>query len=269
MPIYAIGDVQGCLNALRRLLQHINFDPAADRLWFVGDLVNRGPHSLEVLRFVKQLGPAAVTVLGNHDLHLLAAWCGITRLQPKDTLYPILEAPDAEDLLTWLRHRPLAHWEHEHLMIHAGVLPFWTLEETLRLASEVEDALQGQDFAQHLPSIYFRKPIHPLSPMSPQDRLSITTNVLTRMRVCTPDGLPEFSFKGPPDKAPPGYLPWFRIPDRETRHHKILFGHWSALGILTETHILALDGGCVWGRELAAIRLSDHQVFRVSCDSSL
>ena len=262
MAVYAIGDVQGCMNALRRLLKRIAFDPAIDRLWFVGDLVNRGPHSIEVLRFVKELGPAAVTVLGNHDLHLLAVWAQVTTLQKTDTLRPVLDAPDADDLLHWLRHRPLAHWEDDYLMIHAGVHPAWTLEDTLHLAGEVESALKQDNFQKWLPSIYFKK-TH--STDSYENRLGMTTNILTRLRVCTAEGIPNFSYKGPPDQAPAGNHPWFRIPRRATQHIKILFGHWSALGVVAESQVWALDGGCVWGGELVALRLPDHHLYRVPC----
>ncbi|MDR4493359.1 MAG: symmetrical bis(5'-nucleosyl)-tetraphosphatase [Nitrospirales bacterium] len=265
MSTYVIGDVQGCMTALRRLLDRIAFDRTVDRLWFVGDLVNRGSESLEVLRFVKHLGSAAITVLGNHDLHLLAVWSQVTSVNNKDTLSAVLDAPDANDLLNWLRHCPLAHWEDEYLMIHAGVLPAWTLDKTLSLAKEVEEALQHDHFRSRLPAIYFR---NTRSPESYDKRLGMTTNVLTRLRVCTPEGVPDFSFKGPPQQAPLGYLPWFQIPQRATQSVNILFGHWSALGIVTESHIWALDGGCVWGRELVALRLSDHRLYRVSCSST-
>ena len=262
MSIYVIGDVQGCMTALRRLLDRIAFDPTIDRLWFVGDLVNRGPHSVEVLRFVKQLGPAALTVLGNHDLHLLAVWTGITTLHQHDTLRSVLDAPDADELLNWLRGCPLAHWEDDYLMIHAGVLPAWTLQDILRYAREVEEALQDDNFKKWMPAIYFRKTA---ATATQEIRLGTTTNILTRLRVCTTDGEPNFSFKGPPQQAPKGYFPWFRVPHRATQHTKILFGHWSALGLVTESHIWALDGGCVWGKNLIALRLSDHKIFRVSC----
>lgn len=265
MAIYVVGDVQGCMTALQRLVDRIAFDPAVDRLWFVGDLVNRGPHSAEVLRFVKQLGSSAVTVLGNHDLHLLAVSTGVTDLDKKDTLRQILDAPDANELLHWLRHCPMAHWEHDYLMIHAGILPSWTLEETLRRAREVEAALQDNHFAQWMPSIYFRNS-HPKK--SGHNQLGITTNILTRLRVCTTEGVPDFSFKGPPHQAPPGYLPWFRIPQRATQQINILFGHWSALGVIHESRVWALDGGCVWGKELVALRLPDLHLFRVSCGST-
>ncbi len=265
MATYAVGDIQGCLGALERLLKLIQFNPAQDRMWFVGDLVNRGPDSLGVLRLIKQLGDAAVTVLGNHDLHLLALWTGITQPGRKDTLQPVLDAPDAEDLLHWLRFRPLVHAENGYLMVHAGLLPTWSIPQVLTLASEVQEALQSDAFKDVLPSIYFRKTHLPYPHLHPKERLGLTTNVLTRLRVCTEQGTPDFSFKGPPEEAPLGYLPWFRVPKRFTEQDTIIFGHWSALGILTEPHLLGLDGGCVWGRNLAAIRLDDRQLFRTSC----
>ena len=263
MATYAIGDIQGCMDALRRLLDRISFNPVEDRLWFVGDLVNRGPDSLGVLRFVKQLGTSAVTVLGNHDIHLLALWSHITQPGRKDTLQPILSAPDAEELVHWLRHRPLLHAEAGYVMIHAGMLPSWSISQACALAHEVEAALQGDNFQDILPSIYFRKTLRPSNHLSMDERLGLTTNVLTRLRVCTHEGVPEFSFKGPPEEAPPGYFPWFQIPNRLTQHDTIIFGHWSALGIIQEKHIVALDGGCVWGRELVTMRLEDRQFFRV------
>lgn len=265
MPTYAIGDVQGCLGALQRLLEEMQFDPARDQLWFVGDLVNRGPDSLAVLRLVKQLGSAAVTVLGNHDLHLLALWTGITEPGRKDTLRQVLDAPDAEALLDWLRFRPLVHAENGHVLVHAGLLPMWSISQVRILAGEVEEALQSDAFQDFLPAIYFRKANDPNLQLNPKERMGLTTNVLTRVRVCTEQGVPEFSFKGPPEEAPAGYLPWFRVPNRLSQQDTIVFGHWSALGILNEPNLLGLDGGCVWGRELVAVRLEDRQLFRISC----
>lgn len=265
MATYAIGDVQGCVRALHRLLEKIHFTPARDCLWFVGDLVNRGPHSLEVLRFIKQLGTSAITVLGNHDLHLLAVWAKVTTLGRKDTLQSVLSAPDVEELLTWLRFRPLVHVEDGYCLIHAGLLPSWSIPQVLRLAGEVEEALQDDHFHQFLPAIYFQKDIVPSPRLSFEERLGLTTNVLTRLRVCTKEGIPEFSFKGHPKEAPLGFMPWFRVPDRATQHDTIIFGHWSTLGVVREQRVFAIDGGCVWGRELVALRLDDQQLFRVTC----
>lgn len=265
MATYAIGDVQGCVQALHRLLEKIRFHPSNDRLWFVGDLVNRGPQSLEVLRLIKQLGASAITVLGNHDVHLLAVWAKVTTLSLKDTLQSVLSAPDADELLTWLRFRPLIHVEDGYCLIHAGLLPSWSIPHVLGLAREVETALQGDQFRRLLPAIYFRKDIVPSPHLRLEERLGLTTNVLTRLRVCTKDGIPEFSFKGHPKDTPRGFMPWFRVPNRATQHDTIIFGHWSALGVINEQGVFAIDGGCVWGRELVAFRLEDQQLFRVSC----
>ena len=265
MSIYAIGDIQGCADALHRLVEHLNFDPKQDRLWFVGDLVNRGPNSLDVLRYIQSLGEAAVTVLGNHDLHLLAIWTGATQPSRKDTLHPVLSAPDRDELLHWLRSRPLLHLEGEYVMVHAGFLPSWSIETARQLAGEVEQALRSQQFTQYLPALYFRKGTVPSAESTLEERLSFTTNVMTRLRVCTKEGIPEFSFKGSPHEAPPGLLPWFRVPGRASEQATMVFGHWSALGILNEKTVIALDGGCVWGRELVALRLEDRQLFRVPC----
>ncbi len=206
-----------------------------------------------------------MTVLGNHDLHLLAVWTNVTPLNPKDTFQAVLSAPDADDLLTWLRFRPLVHVENGYCVVHAGVLPSWSISRVLELAHEVEEVLQKDNFHQHLPAIYFKKNIMPSPELNLEERLSLTTNVLTRLRICTKEGIPEFSFKGHPTEAPSGFLPWFRLPNQATQDHTIIFGHWSALGILHEQRIFAIDGGCVWGRELVALRLEDHTYFRVSC----
>jgi bis(5'-nucleosyl)-tetraphosphatase (symmetrical) len=265
MATYAIGDVQGCVQALHRLLETIHFNPPDDRLWLVGDLVNRGPQSLEVLRFIKQLGASAMTVLGNHDVHLLAAWANVTTLNPKDTIHSVLSAPDADELLTWLRFRPLIHVEDGWCVVHAGLLPSWSIPEVQNLAHEVEEVLQHTDFHRYLPAMYFRKDILPSPHLSFEERLSLTTTVLTRLRICTREGIPEFSFKGHPKEAPQGFMPWFRVPDRASRHYPIIFGHWSALGVVTEQGTYGIDGGCVWGRELVALRLEDQHLFRIPC----
>ena len=266
MATYAIGDVQGCFHALQKLVKCTKFDPTTDRLWFVGDLVNRGPDSLDVLRYIKNLGHAAVTVLGNHDLHLLAVWAGISQLHRKDTLSSVLSAPDCDELLTWLRHRPLVHREHNYVMLHAGLLPQWTIEQTEKLAREVEEALQSESFVDILPFIYFRRSQMAWSTdLDYHERLSLTTNVLTRIRVCTPGGLPDFSFKGPPEDSPQGLIPWYEVPSRASVQDTIIFGHWSALGLFIEKTLLGLDAGCVWGQDLVALRLEDRKVFRTSC----
>ena len=269
MATYAIGDVQGCFKALRKLIKRLKFHPSKDRLWFVGDLVNRGPDSLAVLRYIKDLGSTAVTVLGNHDLHLLAVWSGVTKLHRKDTLDEVLSAPDCEELLTWLRYRPLIHREHDYVMVHAGLLPEWTAEDAVSLAREVEAALQSEKFADVLPFIYFRNSqVVWRANLKDADRLGLSTNVFTRLRMCSPEGVPDFSYKGPPLEAADGLVPWFDAPGRRTRKETIIFGHWSALGLYIEEKLLGLDAGCVWGRDLIALRLEDREVFRASCSES-
>ena len=266
---YAIGDVQGCMTSLRQLIDIIQFDPERDRLWFVGDLVNRGPDSLAVLRFVKSLGHSAITVLGNHDLHLLAVSIGITALQKKDSFQEVLSAPDGQELLNWLRHRPLIHQEHGVLLVHAGLLPQWTIAQAVTLAREVEAILRSDDFTRNFPFIYFRDGEKAWNDeLSPPKRWGLATNVMTRIRVCSKEGIPDFSFKGPLNQIPQDLMPWFQNPLRANQDQTIIFGHWSALGVLSQDNVLCLDGGCVWGRELVALRLEDQRHFRVSCSSN-
>lgn len=266
MATYAIGDVQGCMTSLRQLIAKIQFDPDRDRLWFVGDLVNRGPDSLAVLRYVKGLGRSAVTVLGNHDLHLLAVSSGITGFRKEDSFQEVLSAPDCKELLAWLRHQPLIHQEHDFLLVHAGLLPHWTIGQALTLAREVEAVLQSDDFSRHLPFIYFRSMTRTWKEdLSDQERWGLTTNVMTRIRVCSEEGVPDFSFKGPVREIPQGLIPWFQISTRANKEETIIFGHWSALGVVSQNNVLCLDGGCVWGKELVALRLDDRRLFRVSC----
>lgn len=262
MATYAIGDVQGCHDALQRLLDLIQFDPNRDRLWFVGDLVNRGPDSLEVLRYVKGLGGSTRVVLGNHDIFLLAVSEGVVTLQPKDTIGDVLKADDRLDLIDWLRHQPLHHHEGSFFMIHAGLLPQWTTEDAAQLAGEVGIALQGQGFRSFLQSL-FHDPVVRWSPsLTGASRLVTVARVLTRLRTCTPAG-DTSDFSGPPEKALTGYLPWFRIPTRRNANTTLITGHWAALGLHIEPNLLAIDSGCVWGRQLTAVRLEDRTVFQV------
>ena len=266
MANYAIGDVQGCFKTLHKLVKQIQFDPVSDRIWFVGDLVNRGPDSLAVLRYIKELGSAAVTVLGNHDLHLLAIWAGVAKAHRKDTLESVLSAPDCDELLTWLRHRSLIHQENGFLMVHAGLLPHWTATQAVRLAREVEAALQSESFVDVLPFIYYRHSQDSWGgELSYHDRIGVSTNVMTRLRVCSSRGIPELSFKGPPAEAPDDLIPWFDIPERATTGDTIIFGHWSALGLYVRDNLLGLDAGCVWGQEMVAICLEDCRVFHAAC----
>jgi bis(5'-nucleosyl)-tetraphosphatase (symmetrical) len=262
MAIYAIGDIQGCARSLARLLDRIRFAPETDRLWCVGDLVNRGPDSLGVLRYLKRLGASAQIVLGNHDLFLLAAAEKIVSLRPKDTIQDILAAEDREELLNWLRQQPLHYHEGSYFMVHAGLLPQWSIDEAAGLAREVEEALAGPEPGMFLQAL-FHGPTPQWSPsLTGYERLAAITRALTRLRTCTPEGALS-GFSGAPSDAPHGHLPWFRIPDRRNSDHTILFGHWAALGLHLESTVLGLDSGCVWGRQLTALRLEDRAVFQM------
>jgi len=262
MATYAIGDIQGCFNSLRRLLDRISFDPSIDTLWLVGDLVNRGPDSLATLRFIKKLHSSVRLVLGNHELFLLAAAEGIVALRPKDTIHDILAAEDHTDLIDWLRHQPLHHREGAFLMVHAGLLPQWTIDEAVEYAREVETVLARSDYRTFLQQL-FHGPAPQWSPsLKGSDRFVSIARVFTRLRTCTPTG--EMSnFSGPPEEAPAGFMPWFGIPDRLNRTATIITGHWAALGLHMEPDILAIDSGCVWGRQLTAVRLEDRTVHQV------
>lgn len=265
MATYAIGDVQGCHDALQALLGEIGFSPARDVLWFVGDLVNRGTQSAAVLRFVRALGERAVVVHGNHDLHALALLAGKARRRADDTLEDLAAAPDRDALLHWLRHRPLLHVEGEYALVHAGLLPAWTIEQAAALAAEVEAALRGPDHLALYPALYGSRPAARRDALAGDERLRVIVNAMTRMRFCTPDGAMDFSVKGEIEKALPGYLPWFEVPGRKTRGVPIVCGHWSALGLRLTPDLLALDTGCVWGGRLTAVRLEDRRVFQTAC----
>jgi len=257
MAVYAIGDVQGCYDELRRLLDQVRFDPAHDRLWFVGDLVNRGPNSLETLRFVKALGDGAVTVLGNHDLHLLALAAGNTRFQDSDDLAPVLAAPDREELIHWLRHRPLLHQDTalDFVMIHAGLPPQWDLATAKACAAEVEAVLRGPDHRAFFDRMYGNKPNRWDPRLTGMDRLRFITNAFTRLRFVSRKGKLKLKLKGPPGGHKAKFIPWFAHPHRRTRGVRILFGHWSTLGYREEENTWALDSGCLWGGRLTALRI--------------
>jgi len=265
MATYAIGDLQACFEPLQRLLGEIGFSPSRDRLWFVGDLVNRGPASLEVLRFVRDLGDRAITVLGNHDLHLLVTAAGCTKPRRADTFDDILAAPDRSDLLEWLRTRPLMHLDGEYAMVHAGLLPQWSVLQALELAAEAEEVLASDAHVEFYRRMYGDVPDRWNDRLSGWDRLRVIVNAMTRLRVCTPEGVMEFSHKGEVVDAPRGYLPWFDVPERRSTTHTIVCGHWSALSLRVEPRLLALDTGCLWGRALTAVRLEDRKLFHVSC----
>lgn len=259
MATYAIGDVQGCYDELEALLHRIGFDAARDRLWFVGDLVNRGPKSLEVLRYVKSLGERATVVLGNHDLHLVAQYEGCGRRRADDTFAEVFAAPDAAELLAWLRTRPLMHVEGGWAMVHAGILPPWSVPKAAALAREVERALAGAGYREFLAHLYGSRPQRWTEDLAGWDRLRVIVNAMTRMRFCTPQGAMDFHVSG--RDAPPGYRPWFEL--RSEPEPVLVFGHWSALGLKLTPRYCALDSGCVWGGSLAALRLEDRWLVQV------
>jgi bis(5'-nucleosyl)-tetraphosphatase (symmetrical) len=258
MATYAIGDVQGCFDELQALLERVGFNRTHDRLWFVGDLVNRGPKSLQVLRFVRELGDRAVTVLGNHDLHLITQYEGFERKRKDDTFDDVLGAPDAKQLVDWLRAQPMMHVEGNWSMVHAGLLPQWTIEQAHSLGREVEHALRATDYRDFLAHMYGSKPERWEDALAGWDRLRVIVNAMTRMRFCAADGTMEFHKKG---KTPPaGFRPWF---EQRRDERAIVFGHWSALGLKLQPRLAALDTGCVWGGALTALRLEDRWLSQV------
>ena len=265
MATYAIGDLQGCFTEFQRLLEVIRFDPVRDKLWLAGDIVNRGPDSLSLLRYIKQGGDAILMVLGNHDLHLLMVAAGIARNHPSDTIQSILQAPDRDELLHWLRHQKLFHYEDHHAMVHAGILPSWSISQAEQLAREVENALRRDNHQELFARMYGNEPNYWQDDWTGYIRLRVIINAMTRMRVCTPDGRMNFAFKGDPQSIPDGYMPWFSLPHRSSRNTTIICGHWSGLGLHITGNIMALDSGCVWGGQLSAIRLQDRKVFQVPC----
>lgn len=270
MATYAIGDLQGCYHSLCALLEHIQFNPEQDRLWFVGDLVNRGRDSLRVLRLVKNLGDRATVVLGNHDLYLLMVAYGAIPLRAKDdTLDEVLQAPDREELLEWLRRRPLMHLDNGYAMVHAGLLPQWTAQQARRLAAEVEGALAGPHFREVLMNIWGNKPDEWHDSLHGYERFRAIINAMTRMRFCTSKGVMDFKVKGEIKNAPKGYIPWFEIPAAHHADTTIVCGHWSALGLKTTPRLLAIDTGCLWGRQLTAVRLEDRKIFQVNSRDTL
>ena len=268
MATYAVGDLQGCFEPLERLVESIGFDPARDRLWFVGDLVNRGPDSLRCLRFVRSLGPAAVTVLGNHDLHLVCVAEGIERARKRDTLDDVLAAPDRDELVAWLRTRPLMHVEEGFALVHAGLLPPWSVARARALAAEVEARLRGPDYRSLLARMYGDEPDRWSEDLGGIERLRVVINAMTRMRVIDRDGAMVLGFKGEPGEASDAWTPWFDAPGRASGEHTVVFGHWSALGLTLRPDVIGLDSGCVWGRSLSAVRLEDRALFQVPCPGS-
>ncbi|MES2954308.1 MAG: symmetrical bis(5'-nucleosyl)-tetraphosphatase [Pseudomonadota bacterium] len=279
MALYMIGDLQGCHEPLTRLLRKLDFSPSRDTLYVLGDLVNRGPDSLAVLRSLEQLGDAAQCLLGNHDLNLLGIRHGLRKPHRGDTVQPVLDAPDSEALLDWLRHRRMAMFAHGWLMVHAGVLPQWSVAQTLARAGEVESALRGPDLAGFLQGMYGNTPDRWDDSLAGAERLRVIVNALTRIRFCTADGAMEFASTGGKQTALPGYLPWFEVPGRATAGTPLAFGHWSTLGVDTVAagggllaNTLPLDTGCVWGGCLTAARMGEtvgqFELVKVRCDQS-
>ena len=272
MPTYAIGDVQGCYAELRSLLRECGFDARRDLLWFVGDLVNRGPRSLDVLRFVADLGDRAHTVLGNHDLHLVASARGVRKLRDKDTFHDVLDAADGESLIDWLRGRPMIHLDSEQgfVMVHAGIAPAWTIDDALGYAAELSRALRAPDHPRLLSNMYGNEPDKWRDSLTGLDRLRFITNAFTRMRYCHGNGRLDFSETRPPGDQDPSLTPWFTQRDGGTDRARIVFGHWATLQLRTalprSLHVRHVDTGCVWGGSLTALRLEDDREFSVGCE---
>lgn len=257
MAVFAIGDLQGCYDDLMRLLERVHFDASEDRLWFAGDLVNRGPDSLGVLRFVKELGDSAITVLGNHDLHLLAVASGATSLRKNDTLDAVLSSPRRDDYLDWLRQLPLLHHDAAlgYTLVHAGLPPQWDLGLAQSCARELETALRGPRHVEFLRAMYGDEPRRWDPDLEGMDRLRFIVNCFTRLRFCSKAGDLDLKSKGAPGTQPDGYLPWFEVPGRASAGLHVLFGHWSTLGDISSHNVYPLDTGCVWGGSLTALRL--------------
>lgn len=277
MAYYLIGDIQGCHGAFLRLLQQVDFSPSRDTLFLLGDLINRGPDSAGVLRQCLTWGDAVQPVLGNHDLHLLATAHGIRKPSRRDTLASVLDAPDREALLDWLRQQPLARsWSDAHgqrlLMVHAGVQPSWTLNDTLVLAEEVQQVLRGPDLVDFLRVMYGNQPDCWQPTLQGDERLRVIINTLTRIRFCSAEGRMDFDSTEAAERPPAGLMPWFDCPDRRTAQDVVAFGHWSTLGLLNRPQLMALDTGCVWGGQLTAVRLAHNlqqrQLFQLDCDQA-
>ncbi len=275
MAVYAIGDVQGCYDQLRQLLDRIEFNPEDDKLWFAGDLVNRGPDSLKVLRFVKGLGKRAICVLGNHDLHLLAMSESIDKHKdPNNTLDQILNAPDRDELLHWLRHRPLIHRSKKRnfSIIHAGLPPQWDITMAMQCAAELESELQGDSYQDYLREMYGNLPDRWDPELKGMERLRFITNCFTRLRYCTPDGSISLKESCAPGSQDPSLSPWYEVPGRASADENILFGHWSTLGYGRHGSAWSLDSGCLWGGALTALRIRKHKEpkpFQLECPKTL
>ncbi len=267
MATYAIGDIHGCYDSLCRLLEKINYHESTDKLWFTGDLINRGPKSLKTLRFVKSLGDRAVTVIGNHDIHLLSLYYGVRKLRDKDsTLFKTLEAQDSDELIHWLQSLPVIHIHHKTIMVHAGIHPNWSLKTLHTLKDEIESKLRSVASKDNLASLYgdtegsWKNARH-----SPQ-RLRYALNCLTRMRYCETDASPEYEYSVPPGKQPSHLTPWFEFDNKNLSGYTVIFGHWASAGYRQHNKFYALDSGCAWGNSLTALRVEDKEVFSIRCN---
>lgn len=271
MATYAIGDIQGCYHAFTALLSCLQFNPRQDKLWLVGDLINRGSGSLEVLRWCYQHQQSIKMVLGNHDLHALAVAHQLKPAHKYDTLQAIIDAPDAHELLTWLRYQPLLIAQNEnghgYVMVHAGLLPQWTVDDALACSREIEAQLQADHYRDFLANMYGNKPNYWHADLAGIDRHRVIINAMTRMRICTAQGEMEFEFKGELQDIPQGYMPWFDVPDRLSAQDNIICGHWSALGLHQRDNIHALDTGCLWGGQLTAMCLETGAITQVDHDA--
>lgn len=267
MATYAIGDIQGCYHAFTALLSRLQFNPRHDKLWLVGDLINRGSGSLEVLRWCYQHQQSIKIVLGNHDLHALAVAHQLKPAHKYDTLQAVIDAPDAHELLTWLRYQPLLIAEDGYVMVHAGLLPQWTVDDALACSREVEAQLQADHYLHFLANMYGNRPNRWHADLAGFDRYRVITNAMTRMRICTAQGEMEFEFKGELQDIPQGYMPWFDVPERLSAQDNIICGHWSALGLHQRDNIHALDTGCLWGGQLTAMCLETGAITQVGHDA--
>lgn len=271
MATYAIGDIQGCYHAFTALLNRLEFNPYTDQLRLVGDLINRGTGSLEVLRWCYQYQSSVKVVLGNHDLHALAVSQQLKKSHRSDTLQAIIDAPDSAELLTWLRHQPLLLVDYDsnqqaYAVVHAGLLPQWSIQQALKYSQEVEAVLQAADYREFLTHMYGNTPNHWQDHLPGMDRLRIITNAMTRMRICKENGEMEFAFKGELQNVPVGYMPWFKVPDRQSQSTRIYCGHWSALGLSQQNNVTSLDTGCLWGGQLTAICVETGEITQVQHD---
>lgn len=268
MATYAIGDLQGCYSELEQLLETIDFDPAFDQVWFVGDLVNRGPQSLATIQFIRSLGDAAKCVLGNHDIHLIACYCGIQQCKAKSSLNQILQNNDAQDIIDWLRQQPLLYIDQKlpWVMVHAGFLPQWNLTTAKDCAQQVEIQLRSDNYSEFLQLAYGNHPNHWHPELNDNDRWRVILNAFTRLRLCNQQGEMDFEFKGPLQEKPEHLHAWFNV-KRESEDTKIIFGHWSALGLINQDNLLALDTGCLWGNQLTAARIDIDpvKIYQIEC----